>query len=181
MVLYYRRLAVTAVDLLHGVADLLHRGVGPHGFKGRVHGVLAPFGRLFDRPEAPFYLLVVPALPELPETLYLRLFDLARGLVRLDVALLLGLVDVDVDDVALLFLELALVAGEGLDKVRTTKRVYGVGHTGLQGCYLLGAHSDPYRLLRRERERLVKGVGVQALGAAEDRGQGLKGGARHVV
>src|SRR5215212_475654 len=109
--LYLRCLAVGAVDLLHRVADLLHGGVGPDCFDGRVHGVLALLGRFLDSLEALLDLSVVAALFELPEAVYLVLGDLFVDFVRLDVGLFLGLVDVDVDDVLLLLLDLALIAG----------------------------------------------------------------------
>src|SRR4028119_1007494 len=52
-----------------------------------------------------------------------------------------------------------------LDEVRPPERVYGVRYPRLQGGYLLGSYGDPDRLLRRQRERLVEGVGVRGRGA----------------
>src|ERR687898_1368332 len=127
MALYYRRLAVGAVDLLHGVADLLHGGVGADGLDGRVHGVLAVLGRFLDRPQTLLNLFVVATLLEFLEALYLRLGDLLRDRMCLHVGLFFGLVDVDVDDVALLLLDLALIAGGGLGDLADLEAVlYGL-------------------------------------------------------
>ena len=49
-----------------------------------------------------------------------------------------------------------------------------LGHARLVGEDLLGAEREPGRCLGRQRERLVARVGVQALGAAEDRGERLE-------
>src|SRR5829696_6710274 len=73
------------------------------------------------------------------------------------------------------------LVGQRFYEVRAAKRVYGIRHPGLQGGYLLGPHGDAHRLLRREREGLVQGVGVQALGPAQDGSERLEGGPRHVV
>ena len=51
------------------------------------------------------------------------------------------------------------------------ERVDGRGQVGLVREHLLGAQGQPGRLLRRQRDRLVVGVGVQRLGAAEHRGR----------
>ena len=52
---------------------------------------------------------------------------------------------------------------------------------GLLHQHLLGAQRDLGGLLAGQRQRLVQGVGVQRVGAAEHRGQRLHGGAHHVV
>ena len=46
--------------------------------------------------------------------------------------------------------------------------------------HLLGAQGDAGRLLGRQGQDLVHGVGVEALGPAEHAGQGLDGGADDV-
>ncbi len=71
--------------------------------------------------------------------------------------------------------------GERLDVVGAGERIDDVGHAGLVGEDLLGAQRDPRRLVGRQRQRLVVGVGVQRLRAAEDRRQRLEGGADDVV
>src|SRR5437764_1077367 len=65
------------------------------------------------------------------------------------------------------------LVGEALDEVRPRKRVDGVGCAGLVGQDLLGAEGELGRLLGGQAEGLVEGVGVKALGAAEDGGEGL--------
>jgi hypothetical protein len=57
--------------------------------------------------------------------------------------------------------------GQRLDEVRPAKRVDGVRDPGLVRDDLLGAQRDPDGLLGRQGERLVVGVRVQRLGAAE--------------
>ena len=52
---------------------------------------------------------------------------------------------------------------------------------GLLGEDQLGVAGDPGREVGRQRQRLVEGVGVQRLGAAEHRGERLDRGADHVV
>src|SRR5215212_5627718 len=135
--LYRRGLAVAAVDLLHGVADLLHGGVGAHGFEGRVHCVLTLFGGFLDRLQAILDLLVVAALFELFEALYLRVSDLLGYGVGLDVGLFLRLVYVDVHDVALLFLYLSLEAGGGLGDLTHLEAVLYSLHDPAHIVYLL--------------------------------------------
>jgi hypothetical protein len=71
--------------------------------------------------------------------------------------------------------------GQRLDVVGAGERVDGVGHPGLEGEDLLRAQRDLHRLLGRERERLVHGVGVQRLRAAEHRRERLVGDADDVV
>ncbi len=71
--------------------------------------------------------------------------------------------------------------GQLLDEPGAAERVGRVGRSGLEGDDLLGAERDPDRLLGRQGERLVEGVGVQRLGPAEDRGEGLDRGADDVV
>ena len=68
-----------------------------------------------------------------------------------------------------------------LDVVRAGERVGRLGHAGLVGEDLLGPEGEPGRLLGRQRERLVARVRVQALGAAEDRGERLDRGPDDVV
>src|SRR5918992_679712 len=54
-----------------------------------------------------------------------------------------------------------------LDVVGAGQRVGGIGESGLVRQDLLGPQSYPRTLLGRERERLVEGVGVQALRPAQ--------------
>src|ERR671920_327144 len=110
----HRRLAVRTEDLLHCSADLPDRCVRTHGLEDRIHRILIAPARLLELLEALFDPVVVAALLE-----GLQAFDLALGdrgvyAVELDVLLVLGFVDVDVDHVALFLFELALVAGGGI-------------------------------------------------------------------
>ena len=86
---------------------------------------------------------------------------------------------VDLVDVVL-GLALDLV-GEVLDVVAAGQRVDGVGDAGLVGDDLLGAQGDADRCLGGQRQRLVAGIGVQRLGAAQHRRQGLQRDADDVV
>ena len=65
------------------------------------------------------------------------------------------------------------LVGQALDVVRAGERIGRLGHAGLVGQDLLGPQGQPGGLLGRQGERLVARVGVQALGAAEDRREGL--------
>ena len=112
---------------------------------------LVPEGRVLDRP------LHVAALDRL-----------ARAAARLDL----------VDQAQRLALERV---GRGLDGVAATERVDGVGDAGLVGHDLLRAQREPRRGLGGQRQRLVAAVRVQALAAAEHRGQRLERDAHHVV
>ena len=56
---------------------------------------------------------------------------------------------------------------ERLDEVGAAERVDRVRDAGLVGDHLLRAQRDPDRLLARQRERLVVGVGVQRLRPAQ--------------
>ena len=71
--------------------------------------------------------------------------------------------------------------GRRLDRVAAPERVDGVGHPGLEGDDLLRAQREAGRGLGGQGEGLVPGVGVQALAAAEHRGQGLQRHPHHVV
>ena len=55
------------------------------------------------------------------------------------------------------------------------------GDAGFEGDDLLGAQGDARGLLGGQGERFVVGVGVERLGAAQDGGHGLDGGADDVV
>ena len=107
-----------------------------------------------------------------------RLLDLA-----LDEALLdrsdgaAELVD-PLDQLARALLELV---GERLDEVGAAERVGGVGRAGLGREDLLRAQRDARGALRRQRERLVEAVRVQALRAAGDRRERLDRDAHDVV
>ena len=72
------------------------------------------------------------------------------------------------------------LVGERLDVPGAAKRVGDVGDVDLVGEDLLGSQRQPGRLLGRERHRLVHGVGVQTLGAAQHRGERLDGGSHQV-
>ena len=67
------------------------------------------------------------------------------------------------------------VVGHRLDRVGAGERVDRGGEVGLVGEHLLGPQREPGRLLARQRDRLVVGVGVQRLRAAEHRRQRLDG------
>ena len=70
---------------------------------------------------------------------------------------------------------------ERLDVVAAAERVDRVRDAGLVGDDLLGAQRDLDRVLGRQRERLVVGVGVQRLRAAQDAGERLDRRADDVV
>src|SRR5215208_5327077 len=111
--LNHRRLAVIAEDLLHGGADLAYRRVGPYGFQDRVHRVFVAGAGFLQLLEPFIHEIVVPVLLQFLEAFELAFGDLGVDAVELHVLLVLGLVDVDVDHVALLLFQLALVAGRG--------------------------------------------------------------------
>src|SRR4051794_9960830 len=100
-----------------------------------------------------------------------RLLDAVRGL--LDLALLEAALDRGERPAHRLDLvEVAPRGGfelvrQALDVVRARQRVGGLGHPRLVREDLLGAQREPGGLLRRQRECLVAGVRVQALGATE--------------
>ena len=71
--------------------------------------------------------------------------------------------------------------GQCLDEIGTAEGVLHVGHAGLVGEDLLGAQRDADRVLGRERQRLVEGVGVERLRAAQHRRQRLVGHPHDVV
>ena len=65
------------------------------------------------------------------------------------------------------------LVGQRLDEVGAAERVDRVGDAGLVRDHLLRAQRDPHGVLARQRERLVVGVRVQRLGAAEHAGERL--------
>ena len=71
--------------------------------------------------------------------------------------------------------------GRRLDRVAAAERVHGVGHARLVGHHLLRAQREPGRGLGGKGEGLVAPVRVQALAAAQRRGEGLQRDAHHVV
>ena len=73
------------------------------------------------------------------------------------------------------------LVGERLDVPGAAERVGDVGDAGLLHQHLLRAQRDLGGLLRRQREHLVEGVGVQRVGAAEHGGERLDGCAHDVV
>ena len=73
------------------------------------------------------------------------------------------------------------LGGQRLDVVGAGERVDGVGGARLVGDDLLRAQRDLGGALGGQRERLVVAVGVQRLGAAADRGEGLQRDAHDVV
>ena len=73
------------------------------------------------------------------------------------------------------------LVGQPLDEVAAGERVRRGGHAALVGDDLLRAQRQARGRLRRQRQRLVARVRVQALGAAEHRGQCLDRRAHHVV
>ena len=68
-----------------------------------------------------------------------------------------------------------------LDVVAAAERVDDVPDAGLLGQDQLGVAGDPGRAFGRQGQRLIEGVGVQRLGAAEHRGQRLDRGPDDVV
>ena len=79
----------------------------------------------------------------------------------------------------LLGLALHLV-GELLDEPRPAQWIGDVDHAGLFGDDLLGAKRQAHRMFGGQRQCLVEGVGVQALGTSEHAGQGFDGHAHQV-
>src|SRR4028119_1944681 len=137
MPLYYRRLAVGTVDLLHRRGDLPDRRVRPHRFYDGIHRVLARLRGSLYGVKALLDLLVVAPLFKLFEALELVLADLLRDAVGLDVLLVFGLEGVDVDDVALLPLDLALVAGGGVGDLTHLEAFLDGLHHPAKVLYLL--------------------------------------------
>src|ERR687897_1307350 len=125
----HRRLAVVAEDFLHRGADLPYRCVRPHGLEDRVHRILIAPASLLELFEALIHPVVVAALFEGFQAFDLTLRDLGVYAVEFNVLLVLGFVDVDVDHVALILFELALVAGGGLgDLAHREALFYGLDH-----------------------------------------------------
>src|SRR3954454_18261909 len=152
-----------ALDLL-----ALERGVDPQ--RRDLPVVLVAVGVDADHP--------APAGVDLGLELEARVGDLPLGEVLLDrfdhAAELVDAREVPVR----LLLELV---GQRLDEVRAAERVDGVRDAGLVGDDLLRAQRDPHRLLGRQRKRLVVGVRVQRLRAAEHAGERLDRRADDVV
>ncbi len=73
------------------------------------------------------------------------------------------------------------LVGERLDEVAAAERIGRVRDASLVGQDLLRPQGQSGRLLSRQRQRLVPRVRVQALGSAQDRGEGLDGGPHDVV
>src|SRR5208283_498585 len=71
--------------------------------------------------------------------------------------------------------------GKGLDKIGACQRVYHVRDSALVSQYLLRAQSDQHRLLAWNHVDLIKRIGMQRLGAPENRRQGFSGGTDDVV
>ena len=71
--------------------------------------------------------------------------------------------------------------GERFHKVRTGQRVRGISRAALVSDDLLAAQGDPDRLLGRQRQHLVHGVGMQRLGAAQYGGQRLQRRAHNII
>ena len=73
------------------------------------------------------------------------------------------------------------LVGQRLHVVGARERVDRVGGSGLMGEDLLGAERDLRGVLARQRQRLVKSVGVKRLGAATDGRESLQRDAHDVV
>ena len=71
--------------------------------------------------------------------------------------------------------------GQRLDVVGTGERVDHVADAGLLLDHQLGVAGDARRMIGRQGDRFVEGVGVQRLGAAEDRGHRFDGSPDDVV
>src|SRR4051794_36243041 len=152
-----------ALDLL-----ALERGVDPQ--RRDLPVVLVAVGVDADDP--------APAGVDLGLQLEARVGDLALREVLLDrVDHAAELVD---PGEVLIRLPLELV-GQRLDEVRAAERVDRVRHARLVGDDLLRAQRDAHRLLGRQRERLVVGVGVQRLRPTEHAGERLDRRASDVV
>ncbi|RIH91564.1 hypothetical protein Mgrana_02566 [Meiothermus granaticius NBRC 107808] len=70
--------------------------------------------------------------------------------------------------------------GQVLDIEATPQGVYGPGHPRFIGQQLLSTKGQQRALLGGQSQRLIVGVGVQALGSPQHRRQGLVGRAHHV-
>ena len=73
------------------------------------------------------------------------------------------------------------IGGEALDEIRAAERVDRLGDAGFLRDDLLGPQRDAGGLLTRERERLVIGVRMERLRAAEHRGERFDRGPDDVV
>src|SRR5829696_9376493 len=125
----YRCFAVVAENLLHRGADLTYRRVSPDGLQDRVHGVLVALAGFLELPKPPLHEVVVAVLLQSLEAFDLASADLGVDTVELHVLLVLGLVDVEVDHVALLLFQLTLVAGGGIgDFAHGEALLYGPDH-----------------------------------------------------
>ena len=71
--------------------------------------------------------------------------------------------------------------GQALDVIAAAQRIDDMRDAGLLGEDQLGVAGDPRRGRGRQGQRLVEGIGVQRLGAAEHRGQRLECRADDVV
>ena len=72
------------------------------------------------------------------------------------------------------------IIGHGLHDVGPGEGVNCLGHVRLIGDDLLSAQRQARRLLARQGKCLVEGVGVQRLGASQNRAQALQSDAHHV-
>ena len=179
---------VAAGGLPERVQALLHVGVVPLLPDGGDVFLLAPFLLRGDLLDVDLLFLVDLVLVDADDDpLLLLLFALALEGDVLDLPLhplvLDGLAHpaavVDLaDDLEGLLLQFV---GQALDVVTPSQRVDRVGGAGLVGEDLLGAQGRPDRLLGRDRQRLVLAVGVEALGATEDRRERLVGDPDDVV
>ncbi len=73
------------------------------------------------------------------------------------------------------------LAGQLLDRECTAHRVHRICHARFVRQNLLRAQRQQRRSLRRQRQRLIEGIGVQRLAAAQHRRQRLHGDAHQVV
>ena len=79
-----------------------------------------------------------------------------------------------IDAVDIVHRRLFGLVGQGLDEVRTTQGIDRVDHAALRGNDLLRAQGEQGSLLGGQRQGFVERIGMQRVGAAKHRGQGLQ-------
>src|SRR5579875_898254 len=178
--------AVAGEDALERLRDLAHRGARPRRLDGELEEIARlAGGRGGEGLEGRAAARLVAARAHLAQAMDLRLAHL--GVVdgeHIDLRLLLGAVFVDANDDLLAAVDARLAPRRRLlDAELGHARLDVLGHAA-QGLDLLGdaglvaedelgVARDPRRERGRQRQRLVEGVGVEGLRAAEHGGQRL--------
>ena len=73
------------------------------------------------------------------------------------------------------------IEGESLEEVAASEGIGNRGHSGLIRYDLLGTEGECGGVLTGQRPGFIEGVGMEGLGASEDGGEGLEGGANHII